>query len=66
MKKTSLKEIIDTFEEKILVRYRFDKGAVKNKTTCLHCIFFENNYCNFLKDKVDQKYTCDKFIKRDK
>ena len=66
MKKTSLKEIIDTFEEKILVKYRFDKGAIKDKTTCLHCFYFDKNYCSFLKDKVNPKYTCDKFIKREK
>lgn len=61
----SLKQIIENFESKILVRYRFDKGAYKDKTNCSHCAHFKDGYCDFFKDNVNPKYTCDKFKKRD-
>jgi len=59
----SLKQIIESFEEKLLYRYRFDKGAKVKGTICEKCEYFKNGYCDLLNDKVNKKYTCDKFEK---
>ena len=64
MKKT-LKQIVESFEQKLLYKYRFDKSAAKKGKTCGHCEYFKNGYCEFFDDKVNHKYTCNKFEKKE-
>ena len=59
-----LKEIVESFENKLLYKYRFDKNAEKRGEICSNCKYFKNGHCSFLNDKVNPKYTCNKFEQR--
>ncbi len=61
----SLKKIVESFENKLLNKYIFDRNAVKKGTICANCEYYKNGYCSLLKDKVNSKYTCNKFERKE-
>jgi hypothetical protein len=59
-----LKQIIESFENKLLYNYRFDKEAVKKEEVCKNCALNIDGFCSLLNESIEKNYTCDKFTEK--